>query len=140
MFKSFFAGNLRRTRVLPLVTAVFVAAVFFTATPALAATDGSGTMSVSPLAVEQASINNNFTFHFTNTSTNFGGSSILTLTVPSGWTNPQKTTSGNAGFVTVISSTCGNSPANGTSDITVSSNIATIKIDQCDAGDTFDLQ
>ncbi len=128
------------------ITSVFVVAgllmggFFINAPKLFAATDGSGTMSVTPATVQPASANNNFTFHFTNNATNFGPSSKLTLAIPSGWVNPQKLNSVSAGYVTIANSTCGKSPANGPSDISTDSNVVTVKVDQCDAGDTFDLQ
>ncbi len=133
------------------VIAGLVIGGFFVNVPqALAVADGDGTglMSVSPSAVQSGSINNNFTFHFISNLIDFKGSSILKLTVPAEWANPQKTNSGNAGYVTIANSTCGNSPAdnpaNGVSDISISSSpppkVVTVKIDKCDTGDTFDLQ
>ena len=105
-----------------------------------AADDGDGMMSVSPSVVFPASTNNDFTFQFTNNSSNFAGSSKLTLTIPSGWTDPQESTSGDAGFVTIANSTCLDGPSNGNTDITVALNVVTVNINDCDNGNSFDLQ
>lgn len=109
-----------------------------TVTPVM---DGAGTMTVTPASVTTGSTANNFVFTFTNNSgSNFNNSSILALTIPAGFPNPQKTTSGNAGYVTVANSTCSNNPSNGTTDISTSGNVVTINIEDCSNNDTFQLQ
>lgn len=63
--------------------------------------DGSGTNTVSPTTGTVSSTGNTYTFTFTAAETmNSGG---IRITVPSGWTAPQTTTSGSAGYTTVSS-------------------------------------
>ena len=67
--------------------------------------DGDGTMTVAPTSASAGSTGNAFTFTFTNTknggANNFPAGSQVSLQVPTGWTAPQSTTSGNPGFVSV---------------------------------------
>jgi hypothetical protein len=76
--------------------------------PALADShDGTGTMTVSPTTVTASSTGNSFTFSFLEGSPgNFPNNSVFTITVPSGWTAPQTTSSSSAGYVstTVVGS------------------------------------
>lgn len=123
-----------------LTTALLAVSAFFVPIAANAASDGAGTMTVSPTTVSFGSSNNDFIFHFTNNSSNFGNGSILTLSVPLGWTNPQESNSGNAGYVTISSSTCTPDLGTGTGDISESGNVITVDINDCNTGDTFDLQ
>ena len=72
-----------------------------------AASSGNGTMGVSPTTAIASSTGNNLTFSFTAPSNgSFGTNSYLTLAIPSGWTTPQTTNSGNAGYVTTTAGTC----------------------------------
>ncbi len=60
-------------------------------------TDGTGTMTVSPVESRVSSVGNTLTFHYTATRTMTSGK--LTLAVPAGWSAPSTTTS-NPGYVT----------------------------------------
>ncbi len=69
----------------------------------LAATDGDGAMTVAPLAVLGGATTQTLTFDFWQDSTNtFNSGSAAVLTVPAGWTAPQITTPGSAGYTTVV--------------------------------------
>ena len=118
--------------------------VLFTPSLLLAANDGDGTMTVSPSSITVGSTNNDFVFHFSNDGNSFQNTgSILTFTIPSGWTAPQETNSNNAGYVTIANTTCTNSgthPSNGVGDISESGNTVTVTITGCGAGRGFDLQ
>ncbi len=114
---------------------------FFVASPALAATatDGEGTMDVSPASVSAGAIQS-FTFTFTATPGSFNNGSAVTLVIPASWSSPQKTTSGNAGYVTIVSSTCAaNKPHTGTTDVGISGNTITISAMSCNNTKSFVL-
>ncbi len=131
--------NLIKFGVVAVAAASLIAGSVAMAGPS--ASDGDGTMTVSPTSVVSASTNNDFTFHFTNNSGyDFSGSSQLTLTVPSGWTTPQDSSSSTAGFVTIANANCGNNPKDGKNDIHLSSNTITVDIGGCNNNNSFDLQ
>ena len=62
--------------------------------------DGTGTMTISPTRVVPGSTGNSFTFSFLEgTPGNFPNNSVVTITVPSGWTAPQTSSSASPGYV-----------------------------------------
>jgi len=63
--------------------------------------DGSGTNIVSPTTGTISTTGNTYTFTFTAAETMSSGG--IQITVPSGWTAPQTTTAGSAGYTTVSS-------------------------------------
>src|SRR5204862_213746 len=72
---------------------------------------GDGTMTVTPATVQPNSTGNSFTFSFRNVAQIYGSGSQAQIVVPAapapGWTTPQNTNSGNAGFVSVTASGTG---------------------------------
>ena len=91
---------------------IYIVLLFVTISPyyALAgnASDGDGTMIVSPTAVCTGSTGNSFTFTFTKpNSGDFQSGSQATLVIPSGWTAPQNTTSGSPGYISVTATGSG---------------------------------
>ncbi|MFL5914456.1 MAG: S8 family serine peptidase [Gaiellaceae bacterium] len=74
-----------------------------------AASSGAGTMTVSPTSANNNSAGNTLTFTFTSPGGNagdFASGSQLSLDIPTGWTAPQNSNSGNPGFVSVTAGTC----------------------------------
>ena len=67
------------------------------------AASGAGTMTVSPTSVTAGSTGNTLTFQFRTTATGgaYTAGSYATVVVPSGWTVPQTSSSGSAGYVSV---------------------------------------
>ena len=84
-----------------LIVAGAGAAVLGVASPAFAATGGTGTMDVSSTVVAAGSTGNTLTFTYTATTALVSG--ILEVTVPTGWSPPTIST-GTAGYTT---SACG---------------------------------
>jgi hypothetical protein len=73
------------------------------------ASSGDGTMSRNPPSVIAGSAGNNIAFTFqgeSNNGHNFDPGSIVTVTVPSGWSAPQSTNSSGTGFVSVSAGSC----------------------------------
>src|SRR5579872_3747103 len=82
--------------------------------------DGDGTMTISPTGVNAGSTGNTFTFTFQNNlngSNNFPSGSSVRVTIPAGWTTPQKTSSSGAGFVGNITDVGGSGCAPGSATI-----------------------
>jgi hypothetical protein len=69
---------------------------------AAAATDGTGTMTVTPTSALAGSTGDSFTFSFRipNKTGNFEGQSRILF--PAGWTQPQTTSSSGPGFVSIV--------------------------------------
>ena len=67
------------------------------------AINGTGTMTVSPTAVQASSTGNVLTFTYTAATGGTSGGEV-DVTVPSGWTAPQTTNSSSAGYVTTTCS------------------------------------
>src|SRR6266498_3034747 len=104
------------------------------------AKDGDGTMSVSPdsLTAGQSGVTLTFTFAAPNGG-DFGSNSKVSVVVPAGWTTPQKSGSGSAGYVTITSTSCTH-PSVGTGDISSTFTGNTITITQnCAAKGGFTL-
>jgi hypothetical protein len=85
----------RITRRIAAVVASVLVVVAFAASPAMAA-DGTGTMTVSPSYVVEGNTPTTLTFTFTAANTMSGD---ISITVPSGWPNPQTSNSNGAGYV-----------------------------------------
>ncbi|HEX8919131.1 MAG TPA: chitobiase/beta-hexosaminidase C-terminal domain-containing protein, partial [Chloroflexota bacterium] len=85
-----------------------------------AATDGSGTMGITPATATEAATGLSFTFDFQNTgASKFAASSEITLSIPVGWTAPQTSDAAAAGYVAAT---------NGASSATNSCNPGTIGV------------
>ena len=100
--------------------------VSLSATFAVVAASGEGTMVVNPTTVTGGSTGNNFTFTFTAPASSYGAGSQATITVPSGWTAP---TTAN---IALAGSTCT------ALSRTVSSSTITVNM-TCAAGQSFTL-
>jgi hypothetical protein len=117
------APRLRRGAVAVLVLVLGTVGLI-NAAPAFAANavSGDGTMTVSPVSVVAGSTGNTFTFTFTASTGKFSTNSVVTVTVPAGWTAPS-TSSSAPGYTTLSgSSTCftaGTIPSISGSTITV---------------------
>jgi Cadherin-like domain len=62
--------------------------------------DGTGTMTVSPSRVVPGSTGNSFIFSFRDETLGiFPANSVVTITVPSGWTAPQTTSASSPGYI-----------------------------------------
>src|SRR6266566_8739923 len=106
------------------------------------AADGAGTMTVSPATVDIGQTVTLMTFTFAvPVNYDFADSSKVNITVPAGWSAPQKSSSGSSGYVQVSSSnnTCpSGAPASAGNSITISGNTITV-VHSCDSGDQFRL-
>src|SRR5439155_17635398 len=109
-----------------------------TVTTALA-TDGYGTMTVSPTGVTfgQSGLTQTFTFAVPAGNYDFANGSAVVIAVPSTWTAPQKGNPGGAGYVQVSSATC-SSVSTGTGNVAISGYTITIA-HSCDNGQQFVL-
>src|ERR1043165_8563982 len=64
------------------------------------ATDGTGSMTVSPASACAGSTGNTFTFTFSKSNGNdYNAGSQATIVIPFGWTAPQSTLSGSPGYI-----------------------------------------
>ena len=66
---------------------------------------GDGQMSISPKTATGGATVSPFTFTFTSAGT-FGSGSQVSVTVPAGWTAPQSSSSGSAGYIAVNRGSC----------------------------------
>ncbi len=91
----------RRAKNLFCVLSLSVLAFFGSSRTAFAELhDGTGTMTVSPSNAVPGSTGNSFTFSFRDgTLGTFPANSVVTFTVPSGWTAPQTTSASSPGYV-----------------------------------------
>jgi hypothetical protein len=108
-----------------------------TFTDASSASSGDGTMTISPTSVVAGSAGNTLTFTFQgelNNGHNFDAGSIITVTIPTGWTAPQISNSGNPGFVGNQANASGTTCNPGAPS--VSGNVITIA-QTCHGVDTF---
>jgi large repetitive protein len=99
-------GRSRRSRLFRSAIAVVTSLMLVVALAGFvsAANDGAGTMTVTPGAVG-AGTTNSFAFTFTNNDNNaFGANSIVTWTVPAGWTAP--TNGAGAGHISLSANGC----------------------------------
>src|ERR1043166_6934722 len=89
-----------------------------------AVNSGSGSMAVSTTSVPLSSVNS-FTFTFsTDTGKDLTAAcSQVTLTIPSGWTAPQSSVSGNPGYISVANISCTSASLS-----SVSSSVITVNI------------
>jgi hypothetical protein len=101
-----------------------------------ASNDGTGSMTVSPTTAIAGSTGNSFTFTFaTDSGKDLLTGAQVTVQVPSGWTAPQNTNSGNAGFVNVTNVSCATAP----SISSVGGGLITININCTKGGQSFTL-
>ena len=112
-----------------------------TFTDATQASDGAGTMTVSPGNVTAGQTGVTLTFTFTAPNgKDFSSNSTVKIVVPSRWTTPQTSSPGSAGYVRdTTPTTCTTQPSTGISSISVSGNTITVT-QSCLGGNAFTLK
>src|SRR5437016_502860 len=112
-----------------------------TFTEATQASDGAGTMTVSPGNVTAGQTGVTLTFTFTAPNgKDFSSNSTVKIVVPSRWTTPQTSSPGSAGYVRdTTPTTCTTQPSTGISSISVSGNTITVT-QSCLGGNAFTLK
>jgi hypothetical protein len=99
----------RHAALVPLAVAATALSVLH-AGPALAnAGDGTGTMTVAPATVTAGTAGNQLTFTFSTDNGNgdlTAAGSLVTLTVPAGWTAPTTGNTADPGYTTAVNTSC----------------------------------
>src|SRR5207244_8431390 len=94
----------------PLVAAATILGIVHGAPAWANVGDGTGSMTVTPSTVTAGTNGNQLSFTFTTDGGNTGDLSIagsmVTLTVPAGWTVPTTGNAADPGYTTAVNSTC----------------------------------